>query len=463
MAKKNKKNEKLWGGRFSSETLKEVDAFNASVTFDWKLYPHDLRGSVAHARMLGEQGILSRSEAKKIIDGLEHLRKKIEAGHFEWSLAKEDVHLNIESALIEHLGPLGGKLHTARSRNDQVATDLRLYCREAVRTTLDLLRDFQKALVDQAEKNIDILLPGYTHLQRAQPVSLGHYLLAYFEMIQRDVSRLQDSLSRINVLPLGSGALAGTTFPIDRQQVAKELSFSDITHNSLDGVSDRDFVIETLSHFSLIMMHLSRWAEEWILWTTQEFQFVQLPEGFCTGSSMMPQKMNPDVLELIRGKTGRVYGSLINLLVTMKGLPLAYNKDLQEDKEPLFDAVHTVQSCLKLAAPLVAQTRFRSQAMRQALEAGYVLATDLADYLVTRGVPFREAHHVAGSVVAYCQEQNKELTDLSLEELKKFHAAIEVEVFRWLQAENAVDRRDSLGGTSRELRRARNLLKKNLF
>ncbi len=467
MAQKKTKNQKLWGGRFSSETLKEVDAFNASVTFDWKLYPHDLRGSMAHARMLGEQGILSQNEAKKIIEGLEYLRKKIESGNFEWSLAKEDVHLNIESALIEHLGPLGGKLHTARSRNDQVATDLRLYCREAVRTTLGLLRDFQKALVDQAEKNIDILLPGYTHLQRAQPVSLGHYLLAYFEMIQRDIGRLQDSLDRIDILPLGSGALAGTTFPIDRQQVAKELEFDHIAHNSLDGVSDRDFVIETLSNFSLIMMHLSRWAEEWILWTTQEFQFVQLPEGFCTGSSMMPQKMNPDVLELIRGKTGRVYGSLVNLLVTMKGLPLAYNKDLQEDKEPLFDAVHTVQSCLKLAAPLVAQTRFCSQAMRQALEAGYVLATDLADYLVTRGVPFREAHHVAGSGGAYCQKQNKELTDLSLEELKKFHGAIENEVFRWLQAENAVDRRDSLGGTSRkrirsELRRARNLLKKNL-
>lgn len=445
-----KKNTKLWGGRFHSESAKQVDEFNASVGFDYKLAPHDIAGSIAHAKMLAKCRIIKPAEAKKIIRGLQLLQRKIEAGKFRWELAKEDVHLNIESALISSIGPTGGKLHTARSRNDQVATDLRIYSREKVRGLIQDLRSLQKALVTQAKKNVDTLLPGYTHLQRAQPVSLGHYLLAYFEMLERDVGRLQDSLPRINTLPLGSGALAGTTFPIDRKFVARELKFSSVSANSLDGVSDRDFVIEFLSDLSLIAMHLSRLAEEWILWSTQEFNFLKLPESFCTGSSMMPQKINPDVLELVRGKTGRVYGSLVTVLTLMKGLPLAYNKDMQEDKEPLFDAVETVELCLRILTPLVAGTGFKVDKMKAALKEGYVLATDLADYLATRGVPFRQAHRVVGEIVGYCQSRGLDLKQLSLKELRSFDPNFNPDVKRWLDEYFSVDRRSAVGGTARQ-------------
>lgn len=462
MAKKNKK---LWGGRFTKSTAKLVDQFNASVGFDKRLAPYDIRGSIAHANMLGTQGIIKKSEASKIISGLKKLGQLIETGKFPWRIEREDVHLNIESKLTQMIGPVAGKLHTARSRNDQVATDIRLYCREQVGLTIEDLKSFQNSLVELAKKQIDTLLPGYTHLQRAQPISLAHHLLAYFEMTERDKSRLQDSLKRINSLPLGSGALAGTTFPINRQQVADELGFSSLSHNSLDAVSDRDFVIETLANFSLIITHLSRLAEEWILWASQEFQFIQLPEEFCTGSSMMPQKINPDILELTRGKTGRVYAALLNLLVVLKGLPLAYNKDMQEDKEPLFDAVDTVRACLQILSAMIKKTNFNSDLMKQALGSGFVLATDLADYLATQGVPFREAHHIVGVIVTHCQKQGIELKELSLKELKSFHKKIGPEVYEWLEENYAVDRRTSLGGTSRknvrkEIQRAERLLKK---
>ncbi|HCU24082.1 MAG TPA: argininosuccinate lyase [Deltaproteobacteria bacterium] len=444
------KNQKLWGGRFRSESLAEVDRFNASVAFDHRLYFYDIIGSIAHARMLAKQSIIQKSDASRIVAGLKKILRQIEAGKFRWELSKEDVHLNIESKLIELIGPVGGKLHTARSRNDQVATDLRLYCRDQVGAVVQALLRVQRALLDQAKRNIDTLLPGYTHLQRAQPVSLAHYLLAYFEMLDRDLHRLGDSLSRINTLPLGAGALAGTTFPIDRNFVARALGFESTARNSLDAVSDRDFVIETLSNLSLMMMHLSRLAEEWILWSTQEFQFLRLPEAYCTGSSMMPQKINPDVLELIRGKTGRVYGALQTLLTLMKGLPLAYNKDMQEDKEPLFDAFDTVLACLNLLAPMIAKTRFKRDIMEQALDAGFVLATDLADYLAAKGLPFRQAHRVAGEIVAYCQEKGFELKQLSLAELRRFDKRFAKDVATWLDPHRAVDRRGSSGGTARK-------------
>jgi argininosuccinate lyase len=443
------KNEKLWGGRFKNRTLAEVDAFNASVGFDHKLYPYDIAGSIAHAKMLAKRGIIKASEAQKIVRGLKAIHGEITNGRFHWDIAKEDVHLNIESKLTERIGPAGGKLHTARSRNDQVATDLRLYTRDHVFQTVEALIQVQRSLVDQAKDHVSDLLPGYTHLQRAQPISLAHYLLAYFEMFDRDIRRLLDSIPRINTLPLGAGALAGTTFPIDREFVAAELGFSAVARNSLDAVSDRDFVIETLSNLSILMRHLSRLAEEWILWTSQEFQFIRLPEGYCTGSSMMPQKINPDVLELIRGKTGRVYGALQALLTLMKGLPLAYNKDMQEDKEPLFDAFDTVLACLGLLAPMIAGTRFKTDHIKKALGAGFVLATDLADYLAAKGTPFRNAHRIAGEIVAYCQGQGRELKDLKLEELKRFDKSFAKDVFHWLDELHAVDRRSSTGGTAR--------------
>lgn len=450
MAKSSKRNEKLWGGRFEGATLKAVDAFNASVGFDHKLYPYDIAGSIAHAKMLAKRGIIKNAEAAKIVKGLKAIYRDISEGRFRWDIAKEDVHLNIESKLTEKIGPAGGKLHTARSRNDQVATDLRLYTRDHLFQTVGALIQVQRSLVDQAQRHVDDLLPGYTHLQRAQPISLAHYLLAYFEMFDRDIQRLLGSIPRVNILPLGAGALAGTTFPIDREFVAAELGFSAVARNSLDAVSDRDFVIETLSNLSLIMMHMSRLAEEWILWTAQEFQFIRLPEGYCTGSSMMPQKINPDVLELIRGKTGRVYGSLQTLLTLMKGLPLAYNKDMQEDKEPLFDAFETVQACLGLLAPMIAGTQFKTDQMKKALSAGFVLATDLADYLAAKGVPFRSAHRISGEIVAYCQGKGQELKDLKLEELKRFDKAFAQDVFHWLDELHAVDRRTSTGGTARK-------------
>lgn len=461
-----KPKKKLWGGRFEKLPGAEVDHFNASVSFDQRLAEEDILGSIAHARMLGRKRILKSSEVKRIVRGLGALEKKIQKGQFKWSVDKEDVHLNIESALIQKIGPAGGRLHTARSRNDQVATDLRMWTRGQVEQLMGLIRSYQRILLHSAQKNIDVLLPGYTHLQRAQPVSLGHYLLAFYEMASRDYGRLEDSLKRINTLPLGAGALAGTTFNIDRASVARSLGFTAIARNSLDAVSDRDFVIETLANLSLLMVHLSRLAEEWILWASQEFQFIHLPQDFCTGSSMMPQKINPDVLELIRGKSGRVFGALTALLTVMKGLPLTYNKDLQEDKEALFDAMDTAQSCLKILTAMIPKVRFNAAAMKRAMAEGYVMATDLADYLVTKGLPFRQAHGVVGKIIAYCQKRRLELRDLPLEEFKKFHKGIGQDVYGWLDEAKGVDRRTSEGGTARknvkaEIRKALQKLGKN--
>ncbi len=439
---------KLWGGRFSEKTAKEVDDFNASILFDYKLWPYDIEGSLAHVQMLAKQKIISSKESSQIQKGLQAIYKDIAAGKFEWKVDQEDVHLNIEAELIKRIGSVGGKLHTARSRNDQVALDARLYCRDHAKQLVQALIQFQKVLVKLAEENIEVILPGYTHLQRAQPILLAHHLLAYAEMAVRDQERLEDALKRIETLPLGAGALAGTTFPIDRHFVAKQLKFARVTNNSLDSVSDRDFMLELMSACSIILVHLSRLSEELILWSSFEFFFVKLPDNFCTGSSMMPQKKNPDIPELIRGKSGRVFGNLMGLLTVMKGLPLAYNKDMQEDKEGLFDSVETTLTSLKIMSLMLDKTTFRSEVMLKATQEGFVLATDLADYLVTKGIPFRDAHHIVGLTVLHCQNQNKTLEDLKLEELQKFSPKIEKDVFSWLNIKNAVNRRKSFGGTA---------------
>jgi argininosuccinate lyase len=457
---------KLWGGRFSEKTLDAVDAFNASIPFDYKLWPYDISGSIAHVRMLARRRILPKKDAQRIEKGLNGIARDIEQGRFRWRIDQEDVHLNIEAELIRRIGPVGGKLHTARSRNDQVALDLRLYSRHQILQIRTLLMKFQRALVRQANRNIKTVLPGYTHLQRAQPILLSHHLLAYFEMAERDKERLADLLKRVETLPLGAGALAGTPFPIDRAYVAQELGFKRTAANSLDAVSDRDFVAELLSACALILAHLSRLAEELILWSTLEFDFVQLPEAYCTGSSMMPQKMNPDVLELIRGKAGRVFGHLTGFLTVLKGLPLAYNKDLQEDKESLFDAVETTLSCLKLMAPLLAETSFKEDKMMQATREGFLLATDLADYLTRKGLPFRESHRIVGNIVRYCQKNHIPLEQLPLEIFRKFSKRIESDVRNCLSIRAAVDRRKSYGGTATEqvraqLRRAEKILSKS--
>ncbi len=454
---------KLWGGRFSKKTKQEVDEFNASIAFDWQLWPYDITGSLAHVKMLAKQKIISNAEAKKIEKGLESIAKDIQSGKFKWKLEQEDVHLNIESELIRRIGAVGGKIHTARSRNDQVATDVRLYCRHQIHVLFSNLIEFQSVLTLLANRYEQTILPGYTHLQRAQPILLAHHLMAYFEMAERDKERLEDLLKRVQTLPLGAGALAGTTFPIDRAYVAKELGFERIANNSLDAVSDRDFVVEFLSACSLIMMHLSRFCEELILWSSAEFDFVKLPENFCTGSSMMPQKINPDVPELIRGKTGRCYGNLLSLLTLLKSLPLAYNKDLQEDKEPLFDSVETTQTCLKLFAEMLAETNFKEENLLKATREGFLLATDFADYIASKGVPFRESHHIAGKLVRYCQENNKYLEDLPLETLQKFSSKVQKDVYQWLSIEASVNRRKSYGGTALsqvkvQIRRAEKIL-----
>ncbi|MBF0492148.1 MAG: argininosuccinate lyase [Deltaproteobacteria bacterium] len=454
---------KLWGGRFAEKTAKEVDEFNASISFDYKLWPYDIEGSLAHVKMLARQKIISQKDSSSIQKGLKSIAQDIAQGRFEWKTDQEDVHLNIEAELIDRIGPVGGKLHTARSRNDQVALDARLYCRSQAKIILKELNNFQRVLVQLAEENIEVILPGYTHLQRAQPILLAHHLLAYVEMAARDSERICDALKRIEILPLGAGALAGTTFPIDRHFVAKELGFSRVSNNSLDSVSDRDFMIELLSACALILTHLSRLSEELILWSSFEFFFVALPDNFCTGSSMMPQKKNPDIPELIRGKTGRVFGNLMGLLTVMKGLPLAYNKDMQEDKEGLFDSVETTQTCLRIMTLMLQKTKFRAEVMKKATQEGFVLATDLADYLVTKGIPFRDAHHIVGQAVLYCQTKNKTLEDLSLEELQKMSKAIEQDVFSWLNIENAVNRRKSFGGTAKsEVKKQISQIKKRL-
>ncbi|MGB9782782.1 MAG: argininosuccinate lyase [Moorellaceae bacterium] len=458
---------KLWGGRFRKETDRLVEDFHSSLSFDRRLYRQDIQGSIAHARMLAATGLIGQEEAGQIIQGLEAILAEIEAGRVTFDITAEDIHMNIEKLLTEKIGEAGKKLHTARSRNDQVALDLRLYLREEIREIAGLLARLQQVLVDLAEKHIFTVMPGYTHLQKAQPVTLAHHLLAYFEMLERDQGRLEDCLKRLEISPLGSGALAGTTLPIDREMVARELGFKDISANSLDAVSDRDFAVEFLAAASLIMMHLSRLSEEIILWCTEEFGFVELDDAYSTGSSMMPQKKNPDVAELVRGKTGRVYGHLLGLLTVMKGLPLAYNKDLQEDKEAVFDTVDTLKGCLMVMAPLLSTAKFKEERMRQAAAQGFSNATDVAEYLVMKGVPFREAHAVVGAVVLHCLERGCTIQDLTLEELQSFSPAFTEDIFDYLTVESCVARRNLPGGPSPEavgkaLERARKLLARRL-
>lgn len=441
---------KLWGGRFTQETDKLVECYNASIGFDRQLALYDIAGSRAHVRMLARQGILTAEEAETILSGLQQIESEIRAGDFVFRQDQEDIHMNIEHHLMELVGPVGGKLHTGRSRNDQVALDMRLYVRDAIDRIQSAIHVFQVALVEQAEQTIDVILPGYTHLQRAQPVRLAHHLLAYFEMLKRDRARLADCRARLNLNPLGAGALAGTTFPLDRHQVAEELDFSGVTANSLDTVGDRDFVLEFLAAASILMMHLSRLSEELILWSSQEFGFVELADGYCTGSSIMPQKKNPDVLELVRGKTGRVYGHLVQLLTVMKGLPLAYNKDMQEDKEGLFDTVDTLETTLLVLAGLLRNITWKEARMREACEQGFVNATDVADYLVGKGIPFREAHAIVGKAVLICVERNCTLEDLTLEEWRNISPEIDSDITSVLQIENVVEARQTYGGTARK-------------
>ncbi|HEU4343010.1 MAG TPA: argininosuccinate lyase [Candidatus Binatia bacterium] len=454
-----RKDGKLWGGRFASQTAPSVEAFTASIDVDSRLYRHDIRGSIAHARMLAKQRIISARDARKIVRGLKAIEREIESGRFVFSPADEDIHMNIERRLVEKIGAAGGKLHTARSRNDQVALDMRLYLREEVGSIVQSLRALQQELARSAKKHLDVVMPGYTHLQRAQPVLFSHHLLAYFDMFERDRERFLNGLERINVLPLGAGALAGTSFPIDRNYVARLLDFPRISKNSIDTVSDRDFILEFLSSSAILFVHLSRLAEEMILWSSQEFGFVELPDRYCTGSSMMPQKKNPDVPELIRGKTGRVFGHLQSLLTTMKGLPLAYNRDLQEDKLPLFDTVDTVRATLEIVRELIAEMKISKEAMLAAARDGFMNATDLADYLVRRGLPFRAAHEVAGKIVRYCVDRNRRIEELSLVEFNRFSDKIANDIYAYLSAEAGIGRRRAPGGTARRnvLRRLKEL------
>jgi argininosuccinate lyase len=440
--------DKLWGGRFQEKTASEVEEFTCSLPFDRRLYRQDIRGSQAHARMLAKQGILTEAEAEAIIRGLEEIRQEIEAGEFPFDPALEDIHMAIETRLIQRIGETGRKLHTARSRNDQVALDVRLYLAEEVEGLIVDLTELRRAGVRLARRHFGEILPGYTHLQRAQPVLLAHHLLAYDEMWRRDQARLKESLARIRVSPLGAAALAGTTFPIDPAYTAELVGFPQVFRNSMDAVSDRDFILEFLAHAAILMVHLSRLAEELILWSSAEFGFVEISDAYATGSSIMPQKKNPDVAELIRGKTGRVAGHLVGLLMTLKGLPLAYNRDLQEDKEPLFDTVDTVRASVRLMAGMLGSLTFKPERLRQALAGGYLSATDLADYLVTQGVPFRTAHEQVGRLVGYAAFQGKELWELSLEEIQRFASQAGPEVFDWLTVDNVVARRASPGGTA---------------
>jgi len=441
---------KLWGGRFTQPTDKFVEEFTASIEFDQRLYRYDIQGSKAHAEMLGRQGIIAVDEAQQIIAGLDVILADIEADQIEFSIALEDIHMNIEARLIERIGLVGGKLHTGRSRNDQVAVDIRLYLRDEIDTILDYLGKLEGSLVSQAQNHLDVIMPGYTHLQTAQPVLYSHHMLAYREMIARDTSRLQDLRKRFNVLPLGAGALAGTTFPIDREWVAQQLGFNGVTRNSLDSVSDRDFAIEFCAVAGILMMHLSRLSEELIIWSSADFDFIELSDAFCTGSSIMPQKKNPDVPELVRGKTGRVYGNLIALLTLMKSLPLAYNKDMQEDKEPLFDTIDTVKGSLKVFADMIAQIQVKGDNMRIAAARGFSTATDVADYCVRKGMPFRQAHEVVGKTVRYCVETGKDIPELTLEEFRSFSELIDQDIYGSVTLEASVNSRKATGGTARE-------------
>ncbi|MBU8905179.1 argininosuccinate lyase [Desertibacillus haloalkaliphilus] len=441
---------KLWGGRFTKTAEEWVDAFGASIGFDQQLVEEDIQGSLAHVKMLGKTGILTSEEVTTITGGLETLLEKAKKQELEFSVQNEDIHLNLEKLLIDEIGPVGGKLHTGRSRNDQVATDMHLYLRNQIEEILVEVKALQQALLTQAKGNVETLIPGYTHLQRAQPVSFAHHLMAYFWMLDRDYDRYQDSLKRVNVSPLGAGALAGTTFPIDRHYSAELLGFDGIYENSLDAVSDRDFIIEFLSSSSMLMMHLSRLCEELIMWSSQEFNFIEIDDTFATGSSIMPQKKNPDMAELIRGKTGRVYGSLFSLLTILKGLPLAYNKDMQEDKEGMFDAVTTVKGSLKIFTGIIETMTVKKETMEAATNADFSNATELADYLANKGLPFREAHEVVGKLVLLCIQKGIFLLDLPFSDYKQASELFAEDIYEVLQPKTVVARRNSAGGTGFE-------------
>lgn len=441
---------KLWGGRFTKGTDNLVEDFHSSISFDKRLYREDIRGSIAHARMLGKTGIITKEESEKIIAGLQEILEDIEAGRVRFSKSAEDIHMNIETILTEKIGDAAKKLHTARSRNDQVALDVRMYLKNECCGVIELLLKLERILLKKASENVETIMPGYTHLQKAQPITLAHHLLAYVEMFWRDMDRLRDCYKRINVMPLGAGALAGTTFPIDRNMVAEELGFQEITNNSLDTVSDRDFIIEFNGAAATIMMHLSRFCEEIILWSTNEFNFVEMDDAYSTGSSIMPQKKNPDVAELIRGKTGRVYGNLISILTVMKSLPLAYNKDMQEDKEALFDTVDTLKGCLLTFAPMIETMKINKESMAEGAKGGFTNATDVADYLAAKGTPFREAHRIVGELVLYSINNSKNLEELTLEEYKNFSSVFEEDIYDTISIESCVKRRNVPGGPAPE-------------
>ncbi|MDR4494246.1 MAG: argininosuccinate lyase [Nitrospirales bacterium] len=448
LSSSSNKGKKLWGGRFQESTNRLVERFTASVDFDRKLYAYDIEGSIAHCRTLQRAKVISQKECRTIIQGLNRVLEEIQTGRHQWKAEDEDVHMSIERRLTEIVGSVGGKLHTGRSRNDQVTLDLRLYLRDAVQSLEQDLTSLQHSFLGLAKRYQQVIMPGYTHLQRAQPVLFAHHALAYLEMFARDKERLRDALTRINIMPLGSGALAGTNYPLDRGYTASLLNFPRMTQNSLDGVSDRDYVLEVLSVCAILMMHLSRLSEELILWASQEFHFADLPDGYCTGSSMMPQKKNPDIPELVRGKTGRVYGHLFAVLTTLKGLPLSYNRDLQEDKEPLFDTLETVTTSVKIYAELIAQLTVCEPVMTEAVSHGFLLATELADYLVLKGVPFRESHHIVGNLVRECLSHGKDLAQLTAADLQQASPAFDADAFQVLTPKTAINRKDIIGGTA---------------
>jgi len=442
--------EKLWSGRFSEKTDRIVEDFTSSIDIDKRLYAYDIEGSVAHCRTLAKGAIISEADADVLIGGLRKIKNEIERGNFQFDHRLEDIHMHIEARLVEHVGKIAQKLHTARSRNDQVALDMRMYLKDETQRIIGSLIQLRQVIVDMAKANIDVVLPGYTHLQRAQPVLLSHHLMAYYEMFSRDTERFKDGLKRINVMPLGSAALAGTTYPIDREYTAQLLEFPSVSANSIDAVSDRDFIVEFISAASLSMLHLSRISEELIIWSSSEFGFIELPDSFATGSSIMPQKKNPDVPELVRGKTGRVFGDLMSILTIMKSLPLSYNRDMQEDKATLFDTVDILTECVGIYIAMLPKLKINKEAMLRATSTGFLNATDMADYLVTKGMPFRQAHDCVGNAVFYALSKNQELHELSLEEMKSFSKIIEADIFNILSTEQMISRRKSIGGTATE-------------
>lgn len=444
----SKQPKKLWGGRFTEQTSKIVEEYTESISFDKRLWKHDIAGSTAHAKMLAKQGIIPKKDAAQIVKGLAEIGREIESGTFRFSRELEDIHMNIEAALTKRIGAAGGRLHTARSRNDQVALDLRLYLRDETQQIIVMLKKLTAVLAESAAKHLDVIMPGFTHLQRAQPVLLAHHLMAYAQMFDRDRDRLQDALKRINVLPLGSCALAGTSLPIDRQYVAGLLGFDAVSENSIDAVSDRDFAIEFVSCAALFIMHASRLSEDLILWSSEEFSFAMLPDAFTTGSSIMPQKKNPDVAELMRGSSGKVYGGLFNLLTIMKGLPLAYNRDMQHDKEPVFEAVDVIKRSLLILIEMLPRISYNRERLLSTADASFSTATDIAEYLVRKGLPFRAAHEVTGKIVRYCIDRKKTLAQLTLDELKSFSTLIGKDVYTVLSAQDSVNARNSFGGTS---------------